>query len=86
MSDTPITDKLTAGCYFGPFVEGLASHARVMERDNAMLRRQVEVLRDELFRLRDVVGETDIELINYVLTETNSENEARKGGEGCSNT
>ncbi len=32
MSDTPLTDAVTVGCHFGPFVEALADHARRMER------------------------------------------------------
>ena len=39
MSKTPLTDAMTAGCHFGPFVEALADHARrmEMERDDARL-------------------------------------------------
>ncbi len=39
MSKTPLTDAMTAGCHFGPFVEALADHARRMEveRDEARL-------------------------------------------------
>ena len=38
MSDTPRVDAATAGCFFGPFVQGLADLARELERENAALR------------------------------------------------
>jgi hypothetical protein len=44
VSDTPETDVITLGLHYGPFVEALADHARKLERERDLLRRQVEVL------------------------------------------
>lgn len=67
MSDTPLTDSVTAGCHFGPFVEALADHARQMER-------QRNAARHALTQTLDVIGPLFLEacslLDNAALRDT----------------
>jgi len=44
-SDTPLTDRITVGCIYGPHVSGLAEHARNLERQNSKIR---ELLRQAI--------------------------------------
>ena len=48
-------------------IDALLASERELRRENAAMRKALRSLRDELSRVRDVVGEADVELIDKVL-------------------